>query len=143
MTYEILITQIEQMERKQIPQGERPAFVTVLRTRPDRLEGRSETEWKRGNIYFHALQDLLFSEIPDVQKEEIQAAQGCFVRDIDQYLAGLPLHEERMRNLIEAILETGTSFVWEEDLSSVSRLHNLFKMADQETIRPWVNEVSS
>lgn len=141
MTHEVLIEQINQIPRKQIPQDLRPAFLKMLRSRPDVLTKEDRTmKWKRGAIYFHAIQDLIYSTEQGVLREGIQESQACFAKDLDQFMEGLPLQEAKIHPLIQTIFDVGTSFVWEDDLPAVGRLHDLFQRADREIIRPWVNQ---
>lgn len=140
MTHESLVNQVRLIERKQISADQKLTFLASLRTRVLTDPINRSVEWKRGRIYFHDISDIAFSAGSGVLIREIQDSQSCFVGDFDQYLADLPSEEKEMHQLFQAIFEVGTSFVWEEDITAAKRLHDLFKEADTEIIRPWVNQ---
>lgn len=143
MTHENLIDELNQIERNQLPAETRPAFLSMLRTRPSADYRDEDQEWRPGAIYFHALQDLVFSVERGVLRDEIQESQACFTRDLDQYFRGLPQDDTRVRPLLQTIFDVGTSFVWEDNMPAVRKLYTLFDRADEQVIRPWVIEVTS
>ncbi len=114
-------------------------------TSTDLDDRRQVVEWRRGNIYFHPLQDLRVilsarSVLSKMRPDFIPGAQACFVKDFDLYFSGFPEEEVAMRRLFDEIFDVGTSFEWQTDLTRVRDLERVFTALDDEKIRPWVEE---
>src|SRR3989338_6972473 len=130
MSIDALLAELKQLERP-ISDDARDELLADLRVYPSGIDGRRTTEWKRGNIYFHALQDTLAAEAifrgtfvrysDDEQIDYLKSSQACFTQDLDKYLAEFPKEEdEKMKELFELIFKVGTSKYWTEDQELVT-----------------------
>jgi len=143
MPAETLLIKLKQLERP-ITETSRTSLLSDLRAHqvPD-MDGRRTAKWKRGNIYFHSLQDLLLAHFevhnnPGHDNKRLKESQACFVKDLDLYLAGFPQEEESMRRIFESVFSVGTSAYWHEDPNLVKELYSVYLALDFEGIRPWV-----
>lgn len=134
---EILLEHIEQLERPINPE-ERSSLLSVLRNIPTDIDDKRGVEWKRGSIYFHALGDTFFAARMADNPRSIRGSQVCFVKDLDEYLAGFPQEESEMFSLFQKIFDIGTSAYWDQDIELVKDLYRIFDELDKKLIRPWV-----
>lgn len=122
----------------------RQRLINQLATRslPEFDADRESLTWKKGNIYFHALQDLKLAGFvqasPDDSRDTIGYAQSCYFKDLSKYLELIPTEESSMRPLFENLLVLGTSFDWKESPEGVNALKKQFASVDKEVIHPWV-----
>lgn len=146
---EALFAEISQL-RGQVSEQERNALVAELRSTKSDLDGRRVIDkWRRGAIYFHSVQDLstavtylnTMKGLISKQKmqEALKSSQACFVKDLDYYFQGFPADQTEMREVFQAVFETGTSVRWNEDEAFVRSLHHVYQVLDENVIRPWVN----
>ena len=151
MTLEMLVDELRQLERP-IRQDARSSLLADLRNYPTDIDGRRSIKWERGNVYFHALQDTLYADgvfrgtMVRCGKEGLnylKSSQACFVKDLDQYLAGFPEEESEMRQLFELIFKVGTSAYWEDHKELLIGLNRLYWTLDREVIRPWVEQTKN
>ena len=147
---EALVSEISQL-RGQMSEQERNALVVELRATKSDIDGRRVIdEWRRGVIYFHSVQDLSTAVVylntmkglisPDKMGEVLKSSQACFVKDLDFYFEGFPADQTDMREVFQAVFETGTSVRWNDDEEFVRGLHHAYQALDETVIRPWVNE---
>lgn len=127
------------------PERQRRAIQAELRAYPTDVDGRRDTPWSRGSIYFHALQDLILaveSQEAEMEEDQIKGSQACFVKDLDQYLEGFPEGNDEIREVFESILNTGTTSYWSYSSLGTRKLYELFDALDVKVIRPWVRAES-
>jgi len=146
MAVETILDELKQMERP-ITEDTRTFLLADLRAHPTDLDSRrptSSTFWKKGNVYFHSLQDTLY--VHGVFTENrggegfIKECQACFVKDLNFYLKHFPQEETEMRKLFELIFRVGTSAYWEQDRELLLGLHNTYWTLDREIIKPWTRQ---
>lgn len=145
---EAQIDRVKQIARP-ITEEARFALVTDLRATPSDIDGRRTAPWKRGNIYFHSLQDIQFASSrnlawelsPKDSNKYRKGSQACFVKDLDYYFAGFPPDETEMRQLFQTVFDTGTSAYWHRDTALIDDLNKLYWEMDEEVIRPWAHLV--
>lgn len=131
--------------RVEISEDEHAQLIKRLRNTPTDLDPRRTDigEWRKGRIYFHALQDLTLAAEPvlsDKDLEDMTLCQACFVKDFDMYFSGFPEDETEMLEVFQAIFSVGTSFEWQTDHERVRSLRRIFADLDKQRIRPWVVE---
>src|SRR3989344_3341825 len=127
---------------KELTPEVRVEIVTSLRATRTDLDSRREprTEWKRQNIYFHALQDTLFAarEARPTDYDVIREVQACFVKDLDDYIERFPADEDpEMKQLFQTVFDVGTSVYWDRDREFIKRFDEAFWKLDKQVIRPW------
>src|SRR3989344_3071861 len=131
MNKEALVAELRGLERP-ITDYDRQALLADLRSYPTDIdEGRSEYKgWKKGNVYFHALEDVRFAKtiygndtLHTRLGKYLKSSQACFVKDLDLYLATFPGDEsQEMRETFELIFRVGTSAYWDKDRELVTDL---------------------
>ncbi len=147
MSKEILISQIKEMGEL-FSENSREGILTNLKNCHTHWNGRLKyhIEWKRENIYFHSLQDLLWTSEFGERKElkrYISRAQACFAIDLGNYLVGFPKEETEMREVFETVLAAGTSFYWKENIPICKKLYKVYKQLNEEIIIPWTKRQSA
>lgn len=136
-----ILKDIKAMERTLTPELKFEIVASLRATRTD-LDSRREpkTEWKRGNIYFHALQDTLFAArmARPTDHKVIREVQACFVKDLDDYIERFPADEDpKMKQLFQTVFDAGTSIYWDQDREFIKRFDKAFWELDKQVIRPW------
>jgi len=149
MSKETLVGELTRLERS-ISDYDREALLVELRGyTTDTDEDRSTYRgWKRGNVYFHSLEDMmlartvynddtLYRKLPN----SIKSSQACFAKDLDLYLDVFPSTEsQEIRELFQLIFNVGTSAYWDQDRELVTELYRIYQTLDREVIRPWADE---
>lgn len=128
---------------KTLTPEERTGIVTSLRTTQTDIDSNREpkTEWKRGNIYFHALQDTLFAArmASPTDYDVVRKVQACFVKDLDDYIERFPPQEDpEMKQLFQTVFDVGTSTYWDQDREFIKQFDEAFWKLNEQVIRPWV-----
>lgn len=119
----------------------RAEIVASLRMTTTDIDNRRTTDWKRGNIYFHALQDTEFAAIEahPTDYDVIRENQACFVKDLDDYIEKFPPQEDpEMKQLFQTVFDVGTSAYWDQDRKFIERFHKVFSELNERVIKPWV-----
>lgn len=125
------------------PEQRRQSIQANLRAYPTGIDGRRNAPWARANIYFHGIQDLMLSVAShelDMRSGQIKGSQACFVKDLDLYLAGFPEGEAEMREVFQTLLDSGSTFYWENNPIGTRMLYELFDTLDKKVIQPWKQE---
>lgn len=122
-------------------------IMSALRTTWTDIDDRREpkTEWKRGNIYFHALQDTLFAArmARPTNLDMIRRSQACFVKDLDDYVQRFPETEDpEMKELFQTVFDVGTCVFWDQDREFIKGFDRAFWELDEQVIRPWAHPPS-
>lgn len=127
---------------KVISEAQRAEILATLRATHTDLDDRREpkTVWRRGNIYFHSLEDTNFANwsINQERHDVIRRVQACFVKDLDDYIERFPESEDsQMRQLFQTVFDVGTSVYWDHDMSFLKDFDKLYWELDKKVIRPW------
>lgn len=153
---ESLLKELQQLERPIILE-DRQKLMSELHLAQEKLNEQDSRfknpEWAgRGYIYFHSYQNLLgavgeYSAHEDrgipLSTERLLTEQACFAQDLGHYLRLLPASEDpnnKIREIFELILKIGTSGYWNKDKDLVFKLSRIYKIIDENVIKPWVKE---
>lgn len=120
----------------------RTEIVASLRTTQTDIDSSREPkiEWKRGRIYFHALQDTLFAArmADPTDHDVIREVQACFVKDLDDYIERFPPQEDpEIKQLFQTVFDVGTSTYWDQDREFIIRFDKAFWELNKQVIEPW------
>lgn len=131
----------------------RPSIIEMLRLTStdidrEKQEYLKRETWQKGTVWFHSLQDTRHLFYPGMLgvlerkgrlAEEATQVQACFVKDLDDYMAGFPPEEETVLTLFQAIYDAGTSFYWKDDLKRVDELHRVYNEINTQVLHPWIH----
>jgi len=111
-----------------IPDDRRASLLADLSHIPTDIDGRRNIEWKRGNIWFHSIQDTTIAAMKTNRNKPYNLGihQACFVKDLDLYIPELPEEEAAMRELFQTIFEVGTSDYWDQNPELPARLNEAY-----------------
>lgn len=143
MAREILLPRVQQLIQP-TSEANRLNLLSRLRSTKTDIDGRRSmrnAEWRKGDIWFHSLQDTGFVDAfaeSTSGRHFTTSVQACFTKDLDLYLSGMPPSEQQMREVFEAIYQVGTSFYWAGNIPLFREFHRTYKEVATRIIEPWV-----